>query len=178
MNACRCWLIALLVVVFATEGVSAQKTTEATSQPAKLDRAELEKRFVKTLTGSVLVGNFSVDGQAANAPARPERYEIASASKLPQGKDRWVIVAKFKYGTKNQSIPIPVTLDVLWAGDTPVMSLTDLSIPGFGTFTARVMIYGDRYAGTWQHGKVGGHMWGKVERAKKAKAKPDAEKAK
>ena len=29
---------------------------------------------------------------------------------------------------------------------------------------ARVFFYGDRYAGTWQHGKVGGHMWGRIER--------------
>ncbi len=34
-----------------------------------------------------------------------------------------------------------------------------------GTFTSRVMVYGDRYAGTWQHDKVGGHMWGHIEHA-------------
>jgi hypothetical protein len=37
-----------------------------------------------------------------------------------------------------------------------------------GTFTARVLFYEDRYAGTWQHGKVGGHMFGKIEKAKPA----------
>jgi hypothetical protein len=26
------------------------------------------------------------------------------------------------------------------------------------------MVYGDRYAGTWQHDKFGGHMWGMIER--------------
>jgi len=37
-----------------------------------------------------------------------------------------------------------------------------------GTFTSRVMIYGDRYAGTWQHDKFGGHMWGKIEHGEKS----------
>jgi len=53
-------------------------------------------------------------------------------------------------------------LQVKWAGDTPVITLTNLTIPGLGTFTSRVMIYGDRYAGTWQHDKTGGHLWGKI----------------
>ena len=48
-------------------------------------------------------------------------------------------------------------------------------VPTLGTFTARVLFYGDRYVGTWQHGKVGGHMFGKIEPAKKKdKAKPKA----
>jgi hypothetical protein len=58
-----------------------------------------------------------------------------------------------------------MTLPIAWAGDTPMISMTDLAIPGLGTFTCRVFFYGDRYAGTWQHGKVGGHMWGMIERA-------------
>ena len=72
-----------------------------------------------------------------------------------------------KVGENEIDVPIPIK--VYWADDTPVMSLTDLTIPGVGTFTARVMFHGDRYAGTWQHGEVGGHMWGLVE-------KPDAKK--
>ena len=53
-------------------------------------------------------------------------------------------------------------LPVKWAGDTPVISLTNKAIPGFGTFTARVMFYGDEYAGTWSGGSHGGLMWGKI----------------
>ena len=51
----------------------------------------------------------------------------------------------------------------LAAGDTPVITLTHVVVPGLGTFTSRVMVYGDRYAGTWQHDKVGGHLWGHIE---------------
>ena len=49
-------------------------------------------------------------------------------------------------------------------GDTPMITLTDLAVPTLGTFTARVFFYGDRYAGTWQHGNVGGHMFGRIEK--------------
>ncbi|MEO1998251.1 MAG: hypothetical protein ABGZ17_23655 [Planctomycetaceae bacterium] len=118
----------------------------------------LEKKFAAQLTGGALVGRFTVDGRDPSA-AREERYEIASATKLRD--DYWVILARVKYG--QHDLKVPVTLKVLWAGDTPVMSLTDLAIPLLGTFTARVMFYGDRYVGTWQHGKVGGHMFGTVE---------------
>jgi hypothetical protein len=54
---------------------------------------------------------------------------------------------------------------VKWAGDTPVISVTNFKVPTMGTYTARVMIYADHYAGTWDAGDHGGHMWGRVERA-------------
>jgi len=42
-----------------------------------------------------------------------------------------------------------------------------LKIPLLGTFSAQVVLDGKRYAGTWQHGKVGGHMFGAIVRPKK-----------
>jgi hypothetical protein len=54
---------------------------------------------------------------------------------------------------------------VKWAGDTPVISVTDVGVPGLGTYTARVVVYGDQYAGIWStsDGSHGGQMWGKLE---------------
>jgi hypothetical protein len=120
------------------------------------DRDELEKAFIARLTNAALVGKFSIAGKEGD---KPERYEIESVKK--HRGDDWVITARIKYGDKD--VKLPIVVPVYWAGDTPVISLTDLEIPGLGTFTARVMIHGDRYAGTWQHGEVGGHLWGKVE---------------
>lgn len=132
---------------------------------------ELEKQFAEKLSGAVLVGTYTVDGKTEDRPPRPERYEIERVSKLRD--DYWTIVARIQYGEqKEQSVPVPVTLKVLWAGDTPVMTLTDLTVPGFGTFTARVLIHGDRYVGTWQHGDVGGHMWGHVEQGDEPSQQP------
>ena len=45
-----------------------------------------------------------------------------------------------------------------------MITLTDLSIPGVGSYTARVVIYGDQYAGTWSGKNVGGQLFGKVVR--------------
>jgi hypothetical protein len=45
--------------------------------------------------------------------------------------------------------------------------LDNVAIPGLGTFDARVIIDGNRYAGTWTHGEVGGHMFGKIEKIKR-----------
>lgn len=131
------------------------------AEPAKkADRESLEQAFANQLSGAKLVGAFSSDGKKNDAN-RPDKYNIVSAKKL-QGDD-WLITAKMKYGEGELDVPIPIK--IYWADDTPVMTLTDLTIPGMGTYTARVMFYGDRYAGTWQHGEAGGHMWGKIEKA-------------
>ena len=40
-----------------------------------------------------------------------------------------------------------------------------LTIPVLGTFSFHILIDGNRYAGTWQHDQVGGHMWGLIQKA-------------
>ena len=53
-----------------------------------------------------------------------------------------------------------------WAEETPMVSLTNASLPGLGdAFSARVIFHDNRYAGTWQHGDVGGHLFGTIEPA-------------
>ena len=135
-------------------------------EPAKKDatpsRDELIKKLEETLTGAKLTGAYSVTGREDRAP-KAEEYTITSATKLPEG-DVWLIKARIKYGDKDTTIPMP--LEIKWAGDTPIITLTNMAIPGLGTFTARVLIYDNRYAGTWQHGPVGGNLFGKIEKAK------------
>ena len=98
---------------------------------------------------------------ARATPARPTPTATKSRSAEKIEGHRWIITARIKYGKHDVKLPVP--LEVFWAGDTPVITLTNAVVPGMGTFTSRVMIYGDRYAGTWQHDKFGGHMWGKIE---------------
>ena len=45
-----------------------------------------------------------------------------------------------------------------------VVSVTDLGLPGLGTYTARVVFYRDSYAGMWWGGKHGGNLFGRIER--------------
>ena len=129
-----------------------------------------EKAFVEQMANSVLVGFFTVDGKSDDQPLKEERYEIDSVAKA--SGNLWVFTARVKYGNIDTRLPITVPME--WAGDTPMVSLTNASLPGLGTeFSARVLFYEDRYAGTWQHGKVGGHMFGKIEKQSTASASPD-----
>lgn len=148
-------LVALIAVAASLSAADPEK---------KPNREALEKAFAEKLTGSVLSGSFSLDGKDAGAN-KPDRYQIVTAKKV--GGDDWVVTAKLKVGENMLDVPVPIK--VYWADDTPVMSLTDLTIPGMGTFTSRIMFYGDRYAGTWQHGEAGGHMWGKIEKGSEKK---------
>lgn len=147
---------------------AASKPTAKPAAPKKLTREELEKQFAERLTGSTFVGHFSMAGKEGNPP-QMERYTLTKVSKVDG--DLWQFDARVQYGQLD--VTVPMRLEVKWADDTPVISLTDLTIPGLGTFTSRVLVYGDRYAGTWQHGEAGGHLWGRIEKAAdKPGAKP------
>lgn len=148
------------VVVGMIVATAAMASLWAADPDKKADRGAQEQAFAAKLSGSLLSGSFSLDGKNAGGNNQPDKYRIVSAKKV-QGDD-WVITAKMKIGENELDVPVPIK--VYWADDTPVMSLTDLTIPGMGTFTARVMFHGNRYAGTWQHGEAGGHMWGLVEK--------------
>ena len=145
----------LLMVALVAAAAHCQEPAKSGPTP------EMIKKLEADLTNVKLVGTFTVTGKEDQAP-KPEEYTISSAMKLPDG-DVWLIKARIKYGDKDATVPIP--LEIKWAGDTPVITLTNLEIPGLGTFSSRVVIYEGRYAGTWQHGKVGGHLFGKLEKA-------------
>jgi hypothetical protein len=133
-------------------------------QAARPSREELEKAFSDKMTGSVLVGHYSVVGKDAK-PANPERYDLKKVAKVRD--DLWMFEARIKYGQTD--VTLPLVLRVVWAEDTPMITLTDATLPGLGAaFSSRVIFHGDRYAGTWQHGKVGGHLWGTIEQAEAA----------
>jgi hypothetical protein len=118
-------------------------------------QAALEKQFEESMRGVTLVGQST---RAHKPGVFDEKYRIDSVRKV--AGDKWLFTARVIYADKD--LPIPVPLTVKWAGDTPVVSLTDLSIPGAGTFTARVLFYRGEYAGTWSGHGEGGQLWGKI----------------
>ncbi len=115
----------------------------------------LEKRFQESLSGATLVGHFTVGERTGQSE---ERYTLTKVSKL--AGETWLFQARLQYGGRDLTVPIPLT--VKWAGDTPMITLTDLTIPGVGTYTARVLFYRGQYAGTWSGRKFGGQMFGKI----------------
>ena len=128
--------------------------------PQEIERiAELEK----ALTNSALVGHFTITGEEDSGKLSKERYELGEVKHLE--KDQWLIQARIKYG--EHDLTLPLTLPIRWAGDTPMICVDEMPIPGLGTFTARVMIYRDHYAGFWTGMDHGGHLFGVIERGKK-----------
>jgi len=60
----------------------------------------------------------------------------------------------------------------VWAGDTPVITLDNMTVPGFGAFTARVMIFEGRYTGIWDGAGHGGVMVGTITKQQADKDRP------
>jgi len=140
----------MTAVVFLAAGCSRKPNADSA--------AENEKRFQEMMSGVTLVGHSTRANK--EGVGGEERYVIDKVSKL--GGETWVIQARIKYGSHDLPVPVPVTIK--WAGDTPVITLTDLAIPGLGTYTARVLLYRGRYAGTWSAKDHGGEMFGKIVR--------------
>jgi hypothetical protein len=160
------WLGIAVSTIWAADQPKSASTDKVPPENAvPVDQAELERKFAENLSGVVFSGRYSVTTGSEEKPAQMEKYTIQRVSKVKDRDDYWLFSARIQYG-KND-LTIPLTLQVKWAGDTPVITLTNLTIPGLGTFTSRVMIHGDRYAGTWQHDKTGGHLWGKIEKIDK-----------
>lgn len=122
--------------------------------PAEKETRELQ--FQESMSGVVLEGYFSTDSSGSSLSE--ERYHITKVSKL--ASDIWVFQARIQYGSHDVTVPVPVRME--WAGDTPILSLTDVAIPGLGTFTARVLFYDGHYVGVWQHGEVTGQHFGRI----------------
>lgn len=142
------FVVVSLLLAAAGIGCSG-KGEEASQQEAR------ERDFQESMTGVVLEGHYTLNGREG---VREERYEIQEVTKM--AGDYWLIHARIQYGSRDVSVPVPVK--ILWAGDTPVVSLTDAEIPGVGTFTARVLFYGGQYVGTWSSGDHGGQQFGRI----------------
>lgn len=146
-----------------TADAAQEKNPEVDPQLARLEKLE------KSLSGAALVGRFTDSSKADGLPT-PERYELAAVKHL--GNNQWLFKARIRYG--KHDVTVPLTLPILWAGDTPVITVDKAPVVGLGQFDARVMIYRDHYAGFWSGGDHGGHLFGKVVREAKADEAPPA----
>ena len=143
----------------ATNAPRAGMASQAGSVPApKLSAEELETKFQAMLTNATLAGRWCSlkDGQLGSD--QEDKYTIQGINKI--SGDMWMVHAHIQYGQRDVVAPIPV--QVKWAGDTPVLSVDNLRIPGGGTYTARVLFYDNTYSGTWSGGTHGGLLHGVV----------------
>jgi hypothetical protein len=163
-------ILAFLNIVLIASTTLAQEPQKSPPAPPAPNagmptRAQLEKAFAEKMSNATLAGHFT-DRTRKDAPLKEEKYTLGKVSKLRD--DYWRFEARIQYG--EHDVTLPLSLRVVWAGDTPVITLDKVLIPGFGTFTCRVMFFADQYAGTWDGGNHGGHLFGKVVPAKEADA--------
>jgi hypothetical protein len=166
-------LVAILVAALSicTARAMAQDAEPAKAAAPKPSQEELEKRFAEKMSGATLVGRFTVTGIKEGQPLAEDRYTLGKVHKLKNGL--WSIEARIQYGGRD--VTLPLALPVEWAGDTPVISVTKVAFPGLGTYSARVLIYEDQYAGTWSGSDHGGQMFGQI--VEEGAAEKDAPKA-
>jgi len=140
------------------------------------EEAERAKKFKHMLNGATLTGTWQMttfdDEQRPGkltAP-KPETYTISEVSKASD--DYWLITARIQYADKDVQVPIMVR--VVWSGDTPVITVDNLTIPMIGPYTARVMVYRDFYAGTWFGRGYGGVLSGQITKTVDKDTKDDS----
>jgi hypothetical protein len=148
------WLCLAALALVTVRAADAPKTNAAP------DRATLEARFKETLAGCTFNGRWCLIKDGKLGQERSEKYTIEGATK--SGGDVWLIYARIQYGDKDVKVPVPV--QVKWAGDTPVITLDKVAIPGLGAYSARVLVYEGTYAGTWSADDHGGMLHGVIEK--------------
>ncbi|MDX2199418.1 MAG: hypothetical protein SF069_10675 [Phycisphaerae bacterium] len=174
----RPWLVSCGIVTITTvfaaavigagEGTTSQAASVAGSQPVVRPQAELEQELTTMLSDAELVGTFRMaEDLAKKSPLSepmPERYRIVAAEK--DVDDWWVITARIQY--MQADVTVPLRVRIRWAGDTPIVTVDDLLIPGINKkYSARVMFYRGYYTGTWFGDNYGGVMSGEIRKAAK-----------
>ena len=161
----RCVVLFIFPATFLSAAIAYGQ--ESTNESAVTAQAKREAALAEMLGGATLEGSVTVTGPGRDATqlAR-EKYTLGKVKKL-DGK-LWLIPTRIQYNDKD--VELPITLPIEWAGDTPLVVVDNLGLPGFGTVSARVMFFADHYAGYWQHGDASGHLFGVIHRAKTAAA--------
>jgi hypothetical protein len=148
------------------KNAEANKPTQTPSQSSKENPSatseELEARFKSALTKATMTGRWCSIKDGKLGPEKEDKYTITGINKL--GGDTWLIHARIQYGKNDFNAPIPV--QVKWAGDTPVLIVDKIPVPGGGVYSARVLFYEHTYAGTWTGGDHGGLLNGVIANEK------------
>jgi len=124
--------------------------------------AQRDAALVKMLSGATLEGSFTRTAPSSDpTKLSRDKYTIGEVSKA--GPGLWRISARIQYD--EHDVTLPLILPIQWAGDTPVIVVDNVSLPGFGTVSARVMLFDRHYAGYWKHGQQSGHLFGIIRPA-------------
>ena len=155
--------LVVAALLMAASAASSQETKPAAPAMPKLTQEELEAKFKATMTKATMSGRWCGIKDGKLTPEKEDKYTIVSVNKL--GGEAWIIQSRIQYGDKDFTVPIPVL--VKWAGDTPVITVDGMAMPGGKTaYSARVIVYDKTYAGTWSGGDHVGLMNGVITNEK------------
>lgn len=162
MSTCHALVALVFVVIASLASAADDKVAE--------DRAAREAALAQMLSGATLEGSFTITGRDLGKLS-PEKYTLGTVRKVDSKKldgNNWLFPTRIEYGDRD--LTVPLTLPIEWAGDTPVVVVDNIGIPGLGAVSARVLFFADHYAGYWQHGEASGNLFGAIHRADAAAA--------
>jgi hypothetical protein len=152
--------IAVVAAVAAEPERGGEKPAATASSQDTADRqATLDAALSKMLSGATLEGSFTQAGPGSD-PAKLDREKYTLGEVKRVAGEVWQFPARIEYGGKD--VTLPIRLPVRWAGDTPVVVVDAVDLPGFGSVSARVLFFGGHYAGYWKHGYHSGNLFGAI----------------
>lgn len=159
--------------LFTAAALAISLTTPLRAEDAAPKAEELEAKFKEAMTAVTMSGRWCPLKDGVLGAEKEDKYTIVSAEKVKG--DMWTINARLHY--KKLELVVPVPVQVKWAGDTAVIVVDKMTIPGAGyggaAYSARVLIHEGTYAGTWSGGDHGGLMNGVITKDKPAGPAPN-----
>src|SRR5437870_2583182 len=107
--------LALIVILFGIVIVPRACSKKPLSQEQR------EQAFKEMMNGVTLAGRSTRLND--DKIIGEEKYVIEGVTKLTG--NTWLVRSRLQYGGRDIPLPLPVTIE--WAGDTPVITLTDFS---------------------------------------------------
>jgi hypothetical protein len=152
-----------IIAVICSSAFAQGEASKSLSKPSiaaqKALPSDPEERFKVLFTKATLSGRWArlKDGVLGEERSG-DKYTVLSVVK--RDADNWTVNAKMKYGEKELIVPVPVQMKFI--GDTALLMVDDLAIPGGGTYTARLTIFERTYSGTWKDQRGGGMLYGTI----------------
>lgn len=157
------FLFFVAVLALANNAAVAQEPTKLSPAKSAPSTSELEAKFIATFTNATLTGRACSVKDGQLGPDKEDTYTVVSIAKT--SGDNWTITARISRDGNSFDVPLPIK--VQWAGDAPVLIIENLAFGGQRTYSARVLVYDNAYAGTWSAGDHGGLVNGVIRHAAK-----------
>jgi hypothetical protein len=145
----------LCLSVFFLASLLLAQDAQPPSATSPVSMSTAEKQFEESMNNVKMIGIFTLGD---SKELHDDAYVIEKIAKVAEGQ--WNFSARIQYGGRD--VKVTLKIPVLFAGDTPVINFIRQTVPGMGTYDARVLFYKGGYAGTWGAGDHGGTMFGKI----------------